>query len=194
MGIQRNYSAKRQWVKYGMDNKWGSEFQYAMLKNTRKNYIMMDSSLIKTVRTDSGNPDFAALIKFLDNYLNECYGEKQGFFNQFNKLDAIKNVVIAYSNGIAVGCGAFKKYSDHRIEVKRMFVRQEYRRKGIAEKILQELEAWASELGFIEAILETGKGQPESQALYQKIGFSVTENYGQYIGVEISVCMRKQLF
>ena len=41
--------------------------------------------------------------------------------------------------------------------------------------------------------LETGRKQPEAIALYQKSGYRLTENYGQYVGVENSVCMRIDL-
>jgi putative acetyltransferase len=53
------------------------------------------------------------------------------------------------------------------------------------------LENWARELHFTACVLETGKKQPEAIALYQKMGYVITPNYGQYIGVENSVCMRK---
>jgi putative acetyltransferase len=79
------------------------------------------------------------------------------------------------------------------LEIKRMFVLPEYRGKGIASKILSELERWASELNYIQTILETGINQPEAIALYKKSGHEITKNYGQYIGMENSICMKKIL-
>ncbi len=72
-----------------------------------------------------------------------------------------------------------------------MFVRLEQRGRGIAKSILSELEMWASELNFSGCILETGLKQPEAIALYQKSGYETIPNYGQYNGVENSVCMKK---
>ncbi|MEO6589269.1 MAG: GNAT family N-acetyltransferase, partial [Pyrinomonadaceae bacterium] len=60
-------------------------------------------------------------------------------------------------------------------------------------KILAELENWAKELNFSECILETGLKQPEAIRLYQKSGYETILNYGQYAGVENSVCMKKVL-
>ena len=60
-------------------------------------------------------------------------------------------------------------------------------------KILISLEKWASELGYKKAILETGKGQPEAIALYQKAGYQIIENYGPYKGLDNSVCMGKNI-
>lgn len=142
-------------------------------------------------RTDSDNPDFRNLITCLDEDLERRYGAQQGFFNQFNKLDKIKNVIVAYLDGAPVGCGALRAYNDTDIEVKRMFVADEHRGKGIAIQLLNELEAWAGELQFKNCILETGTNQPEAISLYLKCGYEITEAYGQYVGVENSVCMKK---
>jgi GNAT superfamily N-acetyltransferase len=145
------------------------------------------------IRTNSDHADFQKLVQGLDKELWSRYGDQQSFFDQFNKLAAIKNVVVAYQDNIPVGCGAFKKFSDTSVEIKRMFVPSEHRGKGIAKKVLHELEQWANELGFSECVLETGTLLPEAVQLYKKNGYTVTENYGQYIGSETSICMKKEL-
>ena len=149
--------------------------------------------MINIIRTDSSNSDFIALIGLLDKYLQIKNGDDDSFFAQFNKIDKIQHVVVAYSNNIPVGCGAIKKYSDNVTEVKRMFVLNEFRGKGIATAVLNELEAWAQELGFSDLILETGNTFYEAIGLYQKKGYKVIPNYGQYEGVEFSVCMQKNI-
>ncbi len=147
--------------------------------------------MLTIVRTNSENPDFRQLVILLDAELRVRDGEEHSFYAQFNKIDSLQEVVVAYSDQIAVGCGAIKAYAERTAEVKRMFVRPENRGKGVAGKILQELEAWAKELNFNEGILETGFKQPEAIALYKKSGYEVIPNYGQYVGVENSVCMKK---
>ncbi len=67
------------------------------------------------------------------------------------------------------------------------------RGKGIASKILAELEIWATELFYEKCILETGKKQPEAIALYKKNGYNIIPNYGQYAGVENSLCFEKEI-
>ena len=74
-----------------------------------------------------------------------------------------------------------------------MFVLPDYRGKGIASKILFELELWASTLNYTQTILETGINQPEVIALYKKSGYIITKNYGQYANMENSVCVKKVL-
>jgi putative acetyltransferase len=151
---------------------------------------MSDLTLI---RTNSDNTDFKGLVTLLDKDLAIRDGDEHAFYAQFNKIDTIKEVVVAYQNEIPVGCGAIKPFSETTAEIKRMFVHPENRKQGIAAKVLNELENWAKSLGFFECVLETGKKQPEAITLYQKVGYHITENYGQYIGVENSICMVKTL-
>ena len=98
---------------------------------------------------------------------------------------------MVYENEEVVGCGAFKKFDDNTAEIKRMFVHPNHRNKGIAKFVLTELELWANDLGFISFILETSPKLTSAIALYEKTGYQLIPNYGQYIGVENSICMKK---
>ena len=149
--------------------------------------------MIKLIRTDSDNHDFRELVKSLDLELSNVDGEDHSFYSQFNKIDKIKHVVLAYENGKPVGCGAIKEYSADTMEVKRMYVSPENRGNRIATKILSELENWTSELSFTKCVLETGKRQPEAIGLYKMNGYKLIPNYGQYYGVENSLCFEKEL-
>ena len=146
---------------------------------------------IKKVRTNSKNEDFIKLVKKLDAYLKTTDGDEHDFYNQFNHIDVLKDVVVIYFNDIAVGCGAIKKFDDTSVELKRMFVSSENRGSGIAQKILQELETWAKELGYQECILETGNNQIEAINFYKKSGYKSIPNYGHYAQMEGSNCFEK---
>jgi putative acetyltransferase len=145
------------------------------------------------LKTTSDNPDFRALVAELDAHLTEQNGDKDAFYVQFNNLDAIKHAIVAYQDGVAVGCGAIKAYSDTTMEVKRMYVKPDNRGHGIASDILKTLENWAISSGFKETILETLKSKESVIALYERNGYSIMPNYGQYADVETSVCMHKNL-
>lgn len=149
--------------------------------------------MIELKYTDSNNPDFQQLVTLLDKDLRIRDGEDHAFYNQFNKIDAIKYVTVAYEYQIPVGCGAIKEYDTQTMEVKRMYVDESHRGKGIATLILIELEKWARSLGYKKCILETGIKQPEAISLYKKNGYSIIPNYGQYENVETSVCFEKDL-
>ena len=142
-------------------------------------------------RTDSDNDDFKSLVKLLDADLAIRDGADHAFYAQYNHIDKIRNAVVAFIENEAVACGAFKKFSDSTAEIKRMYVVENFREQGIAQKVLEELELWAAELKYSNCILETGKKQPEAIRLYQKAGYTIIKNYGQYENVENSVCMTK---
>lgn len=150
--------------------------------------------MFKISRTNSSNPDFIALVKRLDAYLAITDGEDHAFYNQFNKIDKINHVVVFYENDSAIACGAIKQVETFATwEIKRMFVSDDMRGKGVASLLLKELELWAKELQVERLILETGKRQVEAVALYQKNSYTITENFGQYVGVENSICFEKLL-
>ena len=147
--------------------------------------------MITIKRTNSDNKDFIELVKFLDADLAKKDGNEHAFYAQFNKIDKIKYVVIAYENDFPIGCGAIKEYSPNMVEVKRMYTSPGSRGKGIATNILIELEKWATELSYEKCILETGKRQFEAVELYKKNGYKLIPNYGQYTGIENSLCFEK---
>ncbi|WP_283685446.1 GNAT family N-acetyltransferase [Dysgonomonas sp. Marseille-Q5470] len=144
-------------------------------------------------RTDSSNKDFIELIPYLDAELDAMDREAHTICSQYNGVEAIKNVVLAYSEGIVVGCGAIKKYSEDTMEVKRMFVRPECRGKSIASNVLKELEVWALELGYSICILETSYKLSDAIRLYEKSGYMQIPNYDQYENVDTSRCFCKKL-
>lgn len=133
------------------------------------------------------------MVQLLDAELAIRDGKDHAFYAVYNKIDDIKHAVVAYSDNVPAGCGAMKKFSSDSMEVKRMFVRPEFRNNGIARMILAELESWAFENSFRKCVLETGKMQPEAIALYLKCGYIRIPNYGQYVGVNNSVCFEKDL-
>jgi len=147
--------------------------------------------MIKIIRTDSHNPGFITLVKELDADLAIRDGDEHPFYAQFNKIDKIKYVVVAYDDDQPIGCGAIKEYAPNTMEVKRMYSSSGGRRKGVATKVLTELETWAAELSYDKCILETGIKQPEAIALYKKNGYQSIPNYGQYAGIKNSVCFEK---
>ena len=149
--------------------------------------------MINVIRTNSDNKDFTHLVKLLDAELAELDGDEHEFYAQLNKTDKIKHVIVAYENDKPVSCGAIREYSPAIMEVKRMYTLPGYRGKGIATRVLNELENWAAELTYQKCILETGKRQPDAIWLYQKNGYKVTPNYGKYVAMENSVCFEKEI-
>lgn len=149
--------------------------------------------MISFKRTTSDDPDFVTLVRLLDAELNVIDGAEHAFYAQFNKIDKIKHVVVAYEDNTLVACGAIKTFDENTMEVKRMYTSEGCRGNGIASKVLIELEIWARELNYEKCVLETGVRQPDAIRLYGKNGYCSIPNYGQYINVENSRCFEKRL-
>ena len=149
--------------------------------------------MYKLIRTNSQNKDFIDLVKLLDEDLARRDGEDHSFYAQYNKLDNINHALVLYKNNLPLSIGAIKEFGAESMEVKRMYTLSEFRGQGLAKRVLLELENWANELGYKRCVLETGKRQPEAINLYKKNGYKSISNYGQYIGIQNSLCFEKQL-
>ncbi|MBT8393509.1 MAG: GNAT family N-acetyltransferase [Bacteroidia bacterium] len=149
--------------------------------------------MTEQIKCNSSNKDFINLVKLLDADLALRDGEDHSFYAQFNKIDVIKHALVLYQDNKPVSIGAIKEFDAESMEVKRMYTIPNFRGKGLAKKVLSELENWAHELGYKKCVLETGKRQPEAISLYKNNGYSTIPNYGQYIGIENSICFGKEL-
>ncbi len=149
--------------------------------------------MLQFIRTNSQNKDFKVLVEKLDAELKILDGDEHLFYAQLNKTDDIKHVVLAFENELCVGCGSIREYEKNGMEVKRMYVLNTHRNKGIASMVLKELEDWAKELKYDFLVLETGLKQPAAMHLYEMSGFVIIPNYGKYEGMGNSVCYKKIL-
>lgn len=146
-----------------------------------------------TKRTDSSDIDFQNLVKLLDADLAIRNGDDHSFYDQFNKIDSIKHCIVIYIDGLPAACGAFKQFSGETVEIKRMYTHPDFRKRGLATAIVQALESWAKESGYAKAVLESSLEQNEALSVYEKSGYCRIPNYGQYVGIDKSVCYQKIL-
>ena len=150
---------------------------------------------IDYVRTDGKNEDFIENCRLLDMDLDRRVGRqiKREKYQKFNQLDEIREAIVVYDHGRAVGGGAIRRYDDENIELKRVFVHNEYQGQGIGSRLVSLLIEWAAELGYRRMILETGELLAESCAVYKKLGFAVIPNYGPYADMPESLCMAREI-
>jgi ribosomal protein S18 acetylase RimI-like enzyme len=153
-------------------------------------------------RTDFTDTDFKTLTDELDKFLWSIYPETQAIYAVKNIIEKDAFVIVCSDNkdgkvkvkGEGVGCGCFRNTPDENtVELKRMYVKNKYRNKGIGKNVIDEIVKWAKEKGNTYIILETGKKNTDALNLYKKYGFIITENYGYYKGKENSICMKKQI-
>ena len=149
--------------------------------------------MTKIIRTDSKNNDFIELVKLLDRDIAERDETAHARFGEFNAIEKLNYVVVIYDNNLPVGCGAIKKFNDNSTEIKRMFLKTEYRGKNFATKILQELEEWSKEMQFERCVLQTSHQHPEAIRFYEKSGYVPIDNYGAYTSISDSLCFEKYI-
>ncbi|MFI6207050.1 GNAT family N-acetyltransferase [Streptomyces sp. NPDC051041] len=109
--------------------------------------------------------------------------------------------LIAYDeDGTPVASGGWRAQDtngegnrDGDAELKRMFVVEEMRGRGLARRILAALEEDARAAGRLRMVLETGTKQPEAVALYLSSGYEPCEKFGYYRFHESSLCYAKEL-
>jgi GNAT superfamily N-acetyltransferase len=76
------------------------------------------------------------------------------------------------SEGRAVAGGAFRRRDAETAELKRIWTSSAHRRRGLARRIVHELENAATDLGYTRIYLTTGPRQPEAKALYLAAGYT----------------------
>jgi putative acetyltransferase len=147
---------------------------------------------LKVVPPD--NEDLHMLIHKLDEGMLKLYPAEGIFGVDFSDPEVLAmTFCVAYVNGTPAGCGALKPLGAGAAELKRFFVEQSFRGRGIASLILDFIEEKAREAGIVCMKLETGPSQPEAIGLYRKFGYREIEPYGQYVGCPYSYCMEKKL-
>jgi len=139
-------------------------------------------------------PEILELLRLGDELALSLYPAENYYGLAIDELDAPGvSVFVARVDGIAVGTAALVDRGDGSAELKRMFVLESARGRGIASLLLAALEehALANAIGVIQ--LETGAPQPAAIALYEKHGYRHIPNFGQYVDDPTSVCMEKRL-
>lgn len=157
------------------------------------NFAAMGNLDITIKRTSPADDDFRELARALEAELKVRDGENHAYYAALNQAGNLIHAVVVYHNGLPAGCGAFRPYQPGIMELKRMFVPESFRRKGIASAILTELEAWCRELSMTACVLETGLNQPEAIAFYRLHGYRQIPNFATYSGSPNSICFKKEL-
>lgn len=151
-------------------------------------------SILTVERIDHEDPRLHLLVDELDQELKDRYPEEPVFGLDFSD-PSVKEVrfAIALYHNQPVGCGALRPMEASVMELKRFYVQQAYRGRGIASRLLQCMEQLAEEEGCTILRLQTGIRQPEAISLYQKFGYHRIACYGEYAKTEVSVCFEKSI-
>jgi GNAT superfamily N-acetyltransferase len=101
---------------------------------------------------------------------------------------------VAYGeDGEPLGCGGWRAHGDDDAEMKRVYVREGARRRGLARLLVATVEASAAEAGRKRVILETGPRQPEAIGMYEALGYVPVAPFGFYACTEGSIHLGREL-
>jgi len=101
--------------------------------------------------------------------------------------------LVAEVEGVPAGCGAWRALPSGAAEIKRVYVEPAFRRRGLAQAVVAELEAAAARAGHPSVVLNTGRQQPEALALYADLGYGPVPGYGIYACAPDAVFLGKDL-
>lgn len=96
--------------------------------------------------------------------------------------------VAAMLDEVPVACGSLRELDSTSGEIRRMYVRRDYRRRHVGHALLFHLLSEAHRLGYQRLCLETGNKQPAAMALYESFGFTRIAPFGEYASDPASVC------
>lgn len=144
---------------------------------------------------DGTHPDFVRFSACLESYFNRLVGgkENRGGFIPYNSLREIHDVLLVYVQGQAAACGSFKRKSEDTAEIKRLYVSEPFRGKGISRQIMQKLEQAAARQGFLRLVLQTREACTAAVHLYESMGYCRISNYPPYDRLPLAVCFEKRL-
>lgn len=140
------------------------------------------------------SPDATALIAELDAHLEPLYAResRHGFSVQKLIADSVAFFVIR-DNGVAAGCGGIKLFGTEYGEIKRMWVRPQFRGRGFGRLMLDHLTEYAKSHGIEILRLETGIHQHAAIRLYEQYGFQRIAPFGPYRDDPVSRCYEKRI-
>lgn len=145
------------------------------------------------------DPDVEAMTAEVQEEYRRRYGSPSG---DASPIDAEEFVaprglfLVAYDGATAAGMGGWRRggpAGETDGEIKRMYVRPQFRGRGYSRRLLAELERTARAAGLDRLVLETGLEQPEAIALYRSAGYDDVEPFGYYAGYPDSLHLGKSL-
>ncbi|WP_405264843.1 GNAT family N-acetyltransferase [Methanobrevibacter sp.] len=147
---------------------------------------------METIFTDEKDERFLELVGELDKGYYERIGDELSRYDSYNEFKDPHVVILALDNDIAVACASYRTFDDDSVEFKRVFVRKEYRKRGIAYNLICQLEKLVIEENYRYSYIVTGKNNHAAIKLYEKLDYFMIYNFGQFIDDDTVVCMKKE--
>jgi GNAT superfamily N-acetyltransferase len=140
------------------------------------------SPVLQFVEVSVDDPRSIELIGEVQEVYRRLYGSEDDSPMSSAEFESPSGtfLVAMDAKGHPIGCVGLRRHEEHVAEIKRMYVRPDYRRQGYARALLVAAEDGARRLGYTAIVLETGQVQPEAMALYEGHGYHPIPGFGHY--------------
>ena len=136
------------------------------------------------IPTNVSDAAVLALFSEHDDFTQEFLGDDKACYTRYSPAENIERVWVAYEKNVPICCVAYRPRSDGAGEVKRLFVKKEYRGRGISKALLSEVKFHAKTEGCSKLFLDTRITLEPAVSLYRSFGFEITFQQGLYIQME----------
>ena len=147
---------------------------------------------MKCVLTDEKDQRFLKLVEELDYGYYLRIGDELEKYREYNEFKTPHIVILMMDDEKAIACASYRASDEKSVEFKRVYVKEQYRKRGIASHIVKELEKDAIEKGFKDSHIVTGKNNHEAIGLYEKLGYYKTDKFEQFQEDNTIICMKKE--
>ena len=139
---------------------------------------------MKIVSMDTTDKNILQLFSEHDDYMLEFLGDDSWCYTRYSESENIEKVWGLSIDNHVIGCIAYRKKDDRVGEVKRLFIKKEYRGKGIAKGLLKTVEKYAKEQGCDTLFLDTRITLEPAVSIYRSFDFDIVFQQGLYIQME----------
>lgn len=136
------------------------------------------------VSTKNADKEILTLFSEQDDYMIDFLGDDKKYYTRYSENEHLENIWVIYSESFPIGCIAYRKKTEGTGEVKRLYIRKEYRGKGISKELLRTVERYAKEQGCKTLFLDTRITLEPAVSIYRSFGFQIVFQQGLYIQME----------
>ncbi len=146
---------------------------------------------MEIISTDEKDERFLKLVEELDSGYYRRIGDDLEKYKEYNEFKNPHFVMLLLDSEKPIACASYRACGKDSVEFKRVYVKKDYRKKGIAYRLIKKLENDAIEKNFKYSYIVTGKNNLAAINLYKKLNYEQIQKFGQFKDDEAVVCMKK---
>ena len=146
---------------------------------------------METILTNQDDERFLKLVEELDQIYYERVGDELRKYDKYNEFKKPHTVLLALDLNKPIACASYRVCSENSVEFKRVYVKKEYRKNGIAYDLIRQLESILDK-NIKYSYIVTGKHNFAAIKLYEKLNYDEIPKFGQFKNDQTVICMKKE--